>query len=302
VPNWSDVLVEIRTRQLQKQSEGIGVVDAVRREYLRKLHDLTGRNIIALYSGWLSKPDIRNVGICDEDKNGLMMAVHKLDVSKGLDLILHTPGGDIAATESLVHYLQSKFGHNIRSIVPQLAMSAGTMVACSTKEILMARHSNLGPIDPQLGGLPAHGVISEFKRALKESKTDPGSIVVWHPILSQFRPGFLSQCENAIKWSNRFVQLQLETVMFEGRPDAKKRAKAIVKTLSDFDGNKTHSRHIPFEECKAIGLNVSLIEDNALLQDLVLTVHHCYMHCLMNTPSFRMIENQNGAAFVKQAA
>lgn len=55
----------------------------------------------------------------------------------GLDLILHTHGGQIAATESIVHYLRSIFGNNIRAFIPQLAMSAGTMIALSCKEIIM---------------------------------------------------------------------------------------------------------------------------------------------------------------------
>jgi ClpP class serine protease len=67
--------------------------------------------------------------ITDEDKNGFMMAVHKLDRTKGLDLFLHTPGGSISSTQSIVDYLHKMFGKNIRAIVPQIAMSAGTMIA-----------------------------------------------------------------------------------------------------------------------------------------------------------------------------
>ena len=69
--------------------------------------------------------------IDDNDKNALMQVVHRLDKSKGLDLILHTPGGQIAATESIVTYLKSIFGNDIRAFIPQLAMSAGTMIALS---------------------------------------------------------------------------------------------------------------------------------------------------------------------------
>jgi hypothetical protein len=45
--------------------------------------------------------------------------------------------------------------------------------------------------------------------------------------------------------------------------------------------------------------NALKIEDDSEFQDLVLTVHHCYMHALMNTPSFKIIENHKGIAFVK---
>ena len=174
------------------------------------------------------------------------------------------------------------------------------MTACACKSILMARHANLGPIDPHLGGLPAYGVIQEFKRAFREIKKDSSKAFVWQPIISQYHPTFLTQCQNAISWSNDFVRHQLETVMFHGQPYAKQKATRIVRKLSDVRGNKTHQRHIHFDECKAMELEVELIEDDQQLQDLVLTVHHCYMHSLMNTAAFKMIENHAGAAFVKQ--
>ncbi len=300
MPNWNDVLKEITRRQNDHLIQAQTAVDIIRREYLKKLYNHTSRNIIAYYSGFLSKPGIAQSDINDEDKNGFMMAVHKLDRTKGLDLILHTPGGDLAATQSIVNYLHKMFIMDIRAIVPQIAMSAGTMIACSCRRILMTEHSNLGPIDPHLRGLPAYGVIEEFKRAYKEIKKDPSKIPLWGSIISQYKPTFLSQCENAIKWSNKFVEEQLEKVMFSGETNAKDKARNVRKKLSDYKENRSHVRHIHLEECKKIGLNVDRIEDDPDLQDLVLTVHHCFMHSLMNTNSFKMIENQNGVALVKQ--
>lgn len=299
MPNWADILREIQQFQGTHLAQANSAVDIVRKKYLKSLHDYTQRNIISYYSGFLSKPGVLQSDINDEDKNGFMMATHKLDRKKGLDLILHTPGGDIAATQSIVNYLHKMYGHNIRAIIPQIAMSAGTMLACTCNEIIMASHSNIGPIDPHLNGIPAFGVIEEFKRACKEVKKDPALIPVWQSIVGQYRPTFLSRCENAIKWSNDFVQENLEQVMFEGMPDAKKKAKQIVKNLTDYTKNKTHNRHIHFEECE-MGLRVIKLEKDDKLQDLVLTVHHCYMHALMNTPSYKMIENHLGVALVKR--
>lgn len=298
MPNWNNVLNEIKSNQ----AHGHHAVDNVRRKYLDQLFKHTNRNIIAYYSGFLSKPNLRQLDIGDEDKNGFMMAIHKLDRKKGLDLILHTPGGNIGATQSIVNYLHKMFGKNIRAIIPQIAMSAGTMIACSCKEILMSKHSNLGPIDPHLNGMPAYGVKEEFKRACREVKKDPSKIYIWQPIIAQYKPTFLSQCENAIKWSNSFVQEQLKNIMFAGVSGAEGKAKKIVKKLTDYKDNKTHNRHIHFEECKEMGLKVKQIEDDDKLQDLVLTVHHCFMHSIMNTPSFKLIENHLGTAFVKQGA
>lgn len=287
----------------QAHAQAQGALDLVRRKYLQALRDNTGRNVIAYYSGFLSKPDIAQTEITDEDKNGFMMAIHSIgsqDRKRGLDLILHTPGGSVAATESLVDYLRQMFGKDVRAIVPQIAMSAGTMIACSCKEILMARHANLGPIDPHLRGLPAYGVQEEFKRAVKEVTKDPGTIPIWQSIISRYGPTFLSQCENAIEWSKILVEKQLQDVMFDGDPKASQKAKAIVRKLTDYRGNKTHHRHIHVEELQKMGLNVKRIEDDQTLQDVVLTVHHCFMHTLMNTPTFKIIENHKGSAFVKQ--
>jgi ClpP class serine protease len=166
LPNWNEVLKEIQA----EGSKAATALDTVRRTYLSRLFAKTGRNVIAYYSGFLSKPGILLLDINDEDMNGFMMAVHKLDRTKGLDLILHTPGGSIASTESIVRYLHLMFDKNLRVLVPQVAMSAGTMIACSAREIVLGKQSSVGPIDPQLRGIPAQGVINEFKRALEEYK------------------------------------------------------------------------------------------------------------------------------------
>lgn len=119
MPNWNQLLNEINAAE--------GTHDAIRRRYLKKVFKITGRNVIIYYSGWLQNENIAGIEINDEDKNGFMTVIHKLDRSRGLDLILHTPGGEMAATESLVEYLRSMFDTDIRAIVPQLAMSGGTI-------------------------------------------------------------------------------------------------------------------------------------------------------------------------------
>ena len=307
MPNWNEVLSEIQQQQALGTSHAQRSLDIVRKNYLQALHAYTGRNLIAYYSGWLSKPGLVASEINDEDKNGFMMAVNKLDKSKGLDLILHTPGGSIASTQSIANYLHKIFGRDIRAIIPQIAMSAGTMMACACKEIWMGKHSNLGPIDPHFRGIPAYGVVKEFRRAIREVKKDPDKIKVWQQIISQYRPTFLSQCENAISWSNAFVEKELFDGMFSDIPDrneARDKAKKIAKTLANYSENKSHEKHLHAEDCESIGLKIKHIESDAdqQFQDLVLTVHHCYMHTFMNTPAIKIIENHAGAALIKLQA
>ena len=99
--SWNDILKEVNETQSQ--------CDYVRRKYLKELSDYTGRNTIAYYSSWLNKQG-NNLDINDADMTGFMACVHGLDCTKGLDLVLHTPGGSPAAAEAIVSYLRAKFG------------------------------------------------------------------------------------------------------------------------------------------------------------------------------------------------
>lgn len=291
MPNWNEVLDEI----CQDTATSL---DRVRKKYLSKLTAKTKRNIICYYSGWIQKPGKAAGNIDDGDKNGLMSAVHGLDKTRGLDLILHTPGGDLGATESIVHYLRTIFEDDIRVFIPQIAMSAGTMIACASKVIFMGKESNLGPIDPQFGGIPAHGVLDEFERALRSVKTDPLSLPIWQTIVGKYHPTFLGECENAIKLSSELVEAWLVEIMFKGEKDAKDKAAAIVKSLNNHSDTKMHSRHIHFQEAQAMGLKINMLEEDQELQDCVLTLHHAYMHTLANTTAIKIIENHEGRAMV----
>lgn len=302
MPNWNSIGEEIRAASAHHS--GLSPFDAVRRAYLAKLEQRTGRNVIAYYSGWLSKPPALGIHICDDDKNGFMNTVHRLDRNKGLDLILHTPGGDIAATESLVHYLRQMFGTDIRAIVPQIAMSAGTMIACACKEIVMGRQSNLGPIDPQMNGVAAQAVIDEFEEAIKEVAANPAAIPMWQTIIGKYHPTFIGECKRAIGWSQEMVKTWLTTGMFKeyGSGDASALAATIVAKLSDHEGTKSHARHIHVEDCLAMRLRVFELEKDPDLQDLVLSIHHAFMHTFGGTNAFKVVENHLGAAYIKSIA
>jgi hypothetical protein len=298
MPNWNEILNEIQG-EVQK---GFSAVDIVRRKYLTQLFEYTNphRNIIAYYSGFLSKPAVAGIEITDEDKDGLMLAVHKLDKRLGLDLILHTPGGSIAATESIVDYIKRIFGNNVRAIVPQIAMSAGTMIACSCKSIVMGKQSSLGPVDPQYGAISAAGVLEEFDKAFEEIKLDNEKARVWQFIIGQYPPSFLGQCQNAVQRAKDFVAKSLKDNMLAGEQNKETVATDIVRERTDFTGNKGHDRHIHYDECDAMGLKLEPLEADQTFQDLVLSIHHCFMHTLMNTAAYKMIENHLGIAMVKQ--
>ncbi|MCD7109691.1 ATP-dependent Clp protease proteolytic subunit [Rhizobium sp. DKSPLA3] len=299
MPNWSHVLNEIA---IEQATATVFPHDVIRRRYLQKLFDHTDRNVIAYYSGFLNKR-AEGIEVNDEDKNAFMLCINELDRSKGLDLILHTPGGDAHATLSLVDYLRSMFGSDMRAIVPQLAMSAGTMIACSCKSIVMGKHSSLGPVDPQFGSVAAANLLAEVKRAKTEILANPGASLFWNPILSKITPSFLERCELAIEDSNQFLDETLRDNMLSSlaKPEQDTAVENIIDVFANNIG-KAHNTHIPAKRCAELGLKIEELESDQTLQDLVLTIHHCYMHTLSNTAALKIVENHMGRALVKQVA
>ncbi len=297
-PGLSTIVSKIEDEVNKTKKPLNRIYNELRFEYLEKLSNLTDRNIVLYYSGWLhtDNPD-NNLYINDMDKIGFMSSFHDLDKDKGLDLILHTPGGNIAATESLVSYFRDIFGNNIRAIVPQIAMSAGTMIACSCCEIVMGKQSNLGPIDPQINNVPANGVTDEFEKAAEEIKKDPSKIPLWQTIISKYNPTFIGDCEKSIKWSNNMVRDWLVSNMLKDQDNSKTKVDNILKALSYPKDDRTHSRHISADKCKDMGLNINMMEDDQKLQDAIVDLHYVTMFSMQGLSSLKLIMNNVGNTY-----
>lgn len=269
-------------------------------KYLADLSKLTNRNVIYYYSSFVNQNKGNNeFQITDNDMNGFMNAVFGLDMKLGLDLILHTPGGSITATESIVSYLRTKFDGDIRTIVPHLSMSAGTMICCSSKEIIMGNQSSLGPIDPQFKGVSAEGVIEEFNKAIEESTVTPNKSLIWKEIINQYRPTFLGDCQKAVLLSEELVTDWLINGMFKNKKKKIEKADKVIKHITSHAITKVHDRHFDYKKCKEIGLNVLQLESDQNLQDAVLTVHHAFvLSSNVDQLLIKVIENNNGQTWL----
>lgn len=304
MPTWGGILEDL---QQTAQQGSNAPFDDVRRKYLATTHNTTGRNVILYATKWTQSGNIHPdlISITEEDIQGLMEVLHGLTGSN-LDLIVHSPGGSAEATEALVSYLRTKFS-DIRIIIPQSAMSAATMLACASNRIVMGKHSFIGPIDPQfilqtpLGVqvVPAQAIIDQFELAKTECE-DPKKLGSWLPILGQYGPGLLVQCENALWLSQELVSEWLEKYMFAGRTDANDKAIQIAAALADHTTFKSHARHINREKAKSMGLIIEDLEENQTFQDNILSVFHATTHTFAATNAVKIIENHNGKAFIKQ--
>lgn len=82
-------------------------------------------------------------------------------------------------------------------------------------------------------------------------------------------------------------------------PEIKER---IKNTFAKNEDSKTHSRHFDRDKCKAAGLDVIDLETNNELQDIVLSIHHCCMILAEKTPVIKVVENNIGGCYVRNAS
>jgi len=303
MPIWSEILHELGQ---SKTKDGGLDCDSVRRKYLVQTYQHTKRNIILYASRWTQptpeiSPDL--LSIVDEDMQGMMEVSYGLTGPK-LDLILHSPGGSLEATEAIVTYLRSRFKH-IRVIVPHLAMSAATMIACAADVVVMGKHSFLGPTDPQLllitalgpRMVPVEAILEQFEQAKDECR-DPAKMGAWLPMLGQYGPDLLVQCKNARDMARTLVENWLKNYMFRRRANKDAKAKETAELLTRHSHFKSHARHIPRSELRK-WLRVDYLEKDQQAQDLFLSIFHATTLTFTHTPATKIIENQLGKAFVK---
>jgi ClpP class serine protease len=100
-----------------------------------------------------------------EDSEEILRAIRATPNDQAIDLILHTPGGLVLAAEQIAKALVDHKG-KVTVFVPHYAMSGGTLIALAADEIVMDSNAVLGPIDPQIGDMPAASIVKllDFKK------------------------------------------------------------------------------------------------------------------------------------------
>lgn len=288
--NWSDILNE--TKNIPTR------FDSIRHKYLEKLAKKINRNVICYYSGWQQGKN-GSIDVNDSDMEGFMSAIKGTNKSKGLSLVLHTPGGDPNAAEAIMNYLRDIFNDDIEIIVPHMAMSAGTMMACASKTIWMGKHSSLGPVDPQFSGIPAYNIISEFGDARDDLAANPKNAFYWNILLSKYPRAFVKSAQDAVELSNELLEKWLTEVMFK-RNSEEEKIQRIISSLNEHSRSKAHARHYNYKKIKEIGLKVKLLEENSDLQNAALSLHHAFIITLQQTKASKIIEGPENAYIVME--
>lgn len=297
MPEFRDIISEIKSISKPVFTPW----DDVRQKYIKSLSDHTGRDTIVYSAKWNGPANVTSINNSDIHK--FMSALAGLKNDK-LDIIIHTNGGDPNAADAIIRYLRKKY-KNIRAIIPQNAMSAGTIMSCGCDEIVMGKHSYLGPIDPQyvlntpLGvrAFPAYSFIEQFEQAKAEVSKDATTLKAWLPILQSLAPAMLVEAKKSIQFTKEIVEEFLDLYMFQGKN--KTLATKISDHLSDHGNFNAHGKKLDSDYMKNLGLTIVDLESDQKFQDLVLSIFHSTELCFMQTAAVKIVANNADRFFVE---
>jgi len=214
------------------------VMDSSRLRLMRKLEEKRGSRVIALIHrqesmSILGFPIARYIDIQDSEQ--VLRAIKLTNPKIPIDIILHTPGGLVLASEQIAHAL-SKHKGKVTVFVPHYAMSGGTMIALAADTIIMDENAVLGPVDPQVGNFPAVSILKVLEDKPAKDIDDETMI------LADISRKAIRQVKNTIK--------QIACCQYSDD---------IANDLAEkiASGRWTHDYPISFEEAKEMGLKVT---------------------------------------------
>jgi ClpP class serine protease len=174
-----------------------------------------------------------------EDSERVLRAIRLTEPQMPIDLLLHTPGGLVLASDQIASALKRHKG-KVTVLIPHYAMSGGTLVALAADEILMDPDAVLGPVDPQLGGgqggyYPAASIL----KALEQPNPNRDDQTL---ILGDVARKAITQVRDTVR-----------TLLLEHNSPEK--ADELARILSE--GRWTHDYPISCDEAKSLGLPIT---------------------------------------------
>jgi len=195
---------------------------------------------------FLGFPLARYIDMDDAEK--VLYAIRTTPSDTAIDLILHTPGGLVIAAVQIARALKAHAG-KVTVFVPHFAMSGGTLLALAADEIVMSPHAVLGPIDPQINGLPAASIVKVASEK-PLSEIDDQTLIL------------------ADLGQKAIEQLKRQAGELVRSPMPKETAVKLAEELTK--GRWTHDYPISADEAHSLGLNVNTNMPDEILDLLAL--------------------------------
>lgn len=226
-------------------------LEASREKLIEKIEKKHNSRVIVLIHrqetmSLLGFPLFRFIDINDSEE--VIRAIHMTEPSLPLDIVVHTPGGLVLASLQIARAIKQHPGKT-RVFVPFHAMSGGTLIALAADEIVMCKHSVLGPVDPQIGQYPAASLL-KVKEEKPIAEIDDNTLIL------------ADQASKALMQMEEAVRSFLSGSISEGRVGS------LAELLTQ--GSWTHDYPITYDHALKLGLNVSCDMPDEIMQLMAL--------------------------------
>lgn len=171
-----------------------------------------------------------------EDAQTIIAAIKDTPEDMPIDFVIHTPGGLVLAAMQIARAVEAHKA-KVTVYVPVYAMSGGTLIALAADEIVLGEFSVLGPIDPQIAGLPAASIVKA-----RDSKPIDGVFDLTLVLADVAEKALVQVKQGAV---------ELLTPRME-----KSAAEALAAKLAG--GHWTHDYALTASEARALGLPVKV--------------------------------------------
>ena len=254
---------------------------------ISKLQRLLNRPVVTLYTAFNQPVDLEN-----DDADMLESVLQTMDLSRGLALVISSPGGDGMAAERIINLCRSYSGTGeFIAMVPGKAKSAATLVCFGASKILMGKGSELGPVDPQFitgrKRFSCYEIIDSYEDLFKRAVRTKGNLQPFLLQLQNYDPREIRQHRNFISLSEDIALKNLASGMFAGMKTAAIRSK--IKAFLTPETTKAHARAIFRTQVRRCGL---IVEDIEPQYDRVANELHIRTGNFVRNHASKCIENE----------
>lgn len=266
---------------------------------LHRIEQITNRPLICYVTKTHNIPQGIPAYIEDSDLVGFSDLIHSVE-GKAVDVFLVSNGGSAEATERIVRLLRERFD-SVRFVIPANAYSAATLLSFSGDEVIMGEQATLGPIDPQLNGIPTRAILRAFETLQDVLKQQgPSALTAYMPLIMKYDLHILEMCRSAEELSKELAQNWLSTYMLKGS-ESSPVITAIIEFFSSYDVLKSHGRSIDRTKARELGLRVVNVEDIEGLADLMRSLYNQYELWFDKTSFYKDFENAHGISWGRQS-
>ena len=216
--------------------------------YLIKIEEILNSDVLTIFS-----PILYGLENTVKDVVDLFQ-----DQRPKITVVLDTVGGIVEVVERIVSIIRHHYDE-VDFLIPDKAMSAGTVFVMAGDRIFMSYFSCLGPIDPQIAKdgklVPALAYLNQYQRLFE--KAEAGELNSAElMLLNKFDLGEIYQFEQARELSRDLLTNWLSTYKFKNwnthssnntrvtDDEKRERAKEIAAVLGDNERWHSHGRMI----------------------------------------------------------